>query len=249
MRSRLLYAATAALLLNVVVPATAQTAEIDRAAAVRLVKQIWSEGTWEQQEAAFYKLSYEEQVAAWNVMTDVRPGKTWTSAPTDDAELRGPCQSQEIDECDHAPAPKPQPSTKPAPKEPSKPPIVTPPVQKCDTQTAYVGYEVFGEPELYAFVYAGQLSWCYMYPSVTGPLSDYTSHSYAANCCMFPWDTDASRYVDKLVPLPAANTQKIVDHHTGYFFAKAKLGPVEVGQTSTPNVHATVLADGSYVCG
>jgi hypothetical protein len=243
----LLLAASAALLINVVGPAHAQAVPLDRATVVDLVKQVWAAGTWDQQEAAFNRLPDRARAAVWAVMTDVRPGVMRFSSVGGDAK-RGPCQQQEVEECDYAPAPKPQPTAKPKPN-PSRPPVVTPPTKRCTQETAYVPYEIAGEPENYAFVYAATLSWCYLDPSATGPLTDYTSFSFAHECCKFPWSTDPTKYVDKLVAQPATNTLKIIDHHTGWFEAHATLGPVSGGTTNAPQIDASVLADGSYVCG
>jgi hypothetical protein len=252
MRSRLFHAAIAALCLNVAAPAHAQSATLDHARLVSLVKQVWAAGGWEDQRAAFERLPERERSAVWAALIDVRPGKVRYSVTESvlgtDADLRGPCQEQEIDQCDYAPAPKPSPTAAPR-TNPSRPPVVTPPVTRCTNETAYVPYYVLGEDELVAFVYAGRTFWCYQDPSATGPLTDYSSYSFASQCCMLPWSTDASKYVDKLVAQPAANTVHIQDHHSGWFQADTTLGPVQGAVTNVPNIDASVLADGSYVCG
>jgi hypothetical protein len=247
-RSRLCAAAAAVFLITIAAPAGAQAPALDHARVITLVKQVWAAGTWDEQRAAFERLPEPERSAVWTALIDVRPGAVRLGSSDAPASFRGPCRDQEIDQCDYAPAPQPQPATKPG-TNPSRPPVVTPPTTQCDSQTAYVPYYVAGEAEMTAFTYAARLSWCYLSPSATGPLSDYSSFSYAVNCCLFPWDTDQTKYLDKLTALPASNTLKIVDHHTGYFFAKAKAGPVEAGLTNTPNIDASVLPDGSYVCG
>lgn len=246
MRSRLLLAAGATLLLNVVVPAHAQPAPLDRARVLSLVKQVWAAGTWDQQRAAFERLPSAERAAVWDALVHVTPGPVRYEG-TAPALRRGPCHDQNIDECDYAVAPKPSPTAKPR-TNPNKPPVVTPPAQQCTSERAFRPFNVLDQPGVEAFVYASQLNWCYWTPAGAGPLSDYSSNSWASNCCKFPWTTDPSKYIDKLVPLPASGTQHIQDHHTGYFEAKVDAGPVSAGETNTPNIDATVLADGSYVC-
>lgn len=249
MRLRTLYAVIAALVVNVA-PVQAQSATLDRATLIALVKHVWAAGSWEQQRERFEQLPERERAAVWAALVDVRPGPVRTEGPASSAEDAqfGPCQDQNVEECNYAPAPQPQPTAKPG-SSPSRPPVVTPPERVCTYEEATRAYAVLGEPELYAFVYVARLYWCYMRPSVSGPLTEYSSFSYPnEDCCLFPWTTDPARYIDRVVGQPAANTLTIIDHHTGWFQAEAALGPVQAGLTNTPSIDSKVLSDGSFVC-
>lgn len=243
MRPRLRYTAAALFLLALTTPTRAQSAEVDRREVITLIKQIWAAGSWDQQRAAFERLREPERSAVRTALIDVRPAAVRTSSDDGPTEL-GPCQ--EVHECSYGAAPKPMPPQVAPGSSPSRPPVVTPPVKYCTNQTAYAPYEIASEPGMTAFVYAANLFWCFHSPVSTQPLSDYSSYSYAPDCCMFPWGTDPGRYIDVLTPLPAATPRQLFDHHTGYFEARASAGGFEAGVTHTPNIDATVLADGTY---
>ncbi|HVF05453.1 MAG TPA: hypothetical protein VNA20_11495 [Frankiaceae bacterium] len=225
------------MLLLAAAPAVARPAPLDRASVLARVKQVWAAGTWDEQRAAFDRLREPERSAVWAMMTNLRPGPVQVLSSTTPPEPT-----------DYAPAPKPRPRARPG-TDPARPPVVTPPAKVCSSETALRGYYLLDDPETKAFAYAATLNWCFISPSVTGPLTEYSSFSFAYECCLFPWTTDPAKYIDRLVGQPAANTQKILDHHTGWFEAEADAGPVSAGLTNTPNIDSSVLGDGSYVCG
>lgn len=240
------------LVLTITAPAQARSNELDRARVITLVKQVWAAGTWDQQRAAFERLPEPERSAVWAALVDVRRAPVRSEGPVGRSAPVGACDAQQPDACDWAVAPRPDPRVKPG-TNPSSPPILTTPTPTCKTDVGYAAYEVLGEPGVYAFVYAAPLHWCWKAASVTGPLTQYSSYSYAFECCKFPWNTDPSKYIDVLTPVPASNTQTIIDHHTGYFYATGKVAVAGVeldgNHTNTPNIDATVLGDGTYVVG
>ena len=247
MRSRILYAAAAVCLLNGVSPAQAESAPLDRTRVITLVKHVINSGTWEQQRATFERLPEPERSAVWAALIDVRPTEVRLEPVDGPDGVAGPCRDQEIDQCDYAAAPRPRPGASPG-TNPSRPPLLTPPVTDCVSQPSYIGYEILGEPGMYAFKYAARLHWCYRTASVTGPLTEYSSYSWAYQCCVFPWTTDPSKYVDRLTAVPAANTLNLFDPHTGWFQAEATAGPISGGLTHTPNIDGSVAPDGTYTC-